>query len=438
VPAWAQQQDGGAVAGISIDPQGVLQTKVIPDPGGILRAQRAAAAQSVLPPDVVRFSKLRKVSLNRLEAALKEKGGVPTDEMRYLAGLLRVRYVFFYPESKDLVIAGPAEGWMTDPVGRVVGITTGRPVLRLDDLVVALRAFPPGGKPTDLITCSIDPTPEGLAQVQQFLRSLGSRIPVGTEAAVAEYMVVNLRAALGLHQVSIEGVPPDTHFAHVLVEADYRMKLIGIGLEPPPVRMVTFIERADPRRIPSNLLLRWWFVPDYQCVRKTDDGFAIELVGDGVKLVTEDELVASSGEREATGRSNPASQAFATSFTRSYPALAARSPVFAELRNLIDLCVAAAYIQKEDLYGKAGWTMEFFGDEKSFAVRTYPAPRNAPTAVNAVFKKSQIMTPVGGGVEIEPLQAFEPAQILPDERGEVAKLREQVRPQLSPGQWWWD
>ena len=56
--------------------------------------------------------------------------------MRNLAGLLRVRYVFYYPESKDIVLAGPAEGWVPDASGRVVGITSGRPVLQLQDLAV--------------------------------------------------------------------------------------------------------------------------------------------------------------------------------------------------------------------------------------------------------------------------------------------------------------
>ena len=31
------------------------------------------------------------------------------DSIRYLEGLTQVRYVFVYPEEKDLVIAGPAE-----------------------------------------------------------------------------------------------------------------------------------------------------------------------------------------------------------------------------------------------------------------------------------------------------------------------------------------
>ena len=52
-----------------------------------------------------------------------------------------------------------------------------------------------------------------------------------------------------------------------MVEADYRMKLIGIGLEKPPVRLVSYVDRAKPSDVGRNALQRWFFVPDYQCVR---------------------------------------------------------------------------------------------------------------------------------------------------------------------------
>ena len=152
--------------------------------------------------------------------------------MRNLAGLLRVHYVFLYPDSKDIVIAGPAEGWINDGFGRPVGLSSGRPVIRLEDLVVALRAFPPAGTATRLIGCSIDPTKEGLAAMQQFLRQIGSTATPND----TQFIVNGLQSSLGPQTVSVNGVSPKTHFAMVLVEADYRMKLIGIGLEKPPIR----------------------------------------------------------------------------------------------------------------------------------------------------------------------------------------------------------
>ncbi len=394
-----------------------------------------AAAKAALSPDVAASSKLRKVSLNRLEKALEANQGIPTDEMRYLAGLQRVRYVFCYPDSKDIVVAGPAEGWVTQSSGRVIGINNGRPVLQLQDLVVALRAFPPDGKPAAVIGCSIDPTEEGLAAMQNFLRSIGVRATPDQ----TEFIVSGLRNSLGMQKISVLGISPSTHFAQVMVEADYRMKLIGIGLEAPPVRMVSFIERANPSQVARNALFRWYFVPDYQCVCATKDGLGMELLGDGVKLVGEDEMVSGGGQRHrAATRGNLASEQFVTSFTKKYPALAQRSPVYAELRNLVDLAIAAAYIQHEDFYTKAGWRMEFLGNEQSFAVDTYNAPKQVESAVAAIWKGNRLLTPIGGGVQIDATRAMDTENLRSDAKGDVAKLRDQMGVTVPENRWWWD
>ena len=42
---------------------------------------------------------------------------------------------------------------------------------------------------------------------------------------------------------------------------------------------------------------RWWFVPDYKCVRVSEDGLAAELIGNGVKLLNEEEVVTGDGQR---------------------------------------------------------------------------------------------------------------------------------------------
>src|SRR5437764_1373400 len=103
-PAWAQQ-----VAGVVVDADGVLRMKIIHDPTGMLSRAKYAEAKAVLAAELARPSKLRKISLNRLEAEIAEraaKGQGPTIDMQYLAGLTRVQYVFYYPETKDIVIAG--------------------------------------------------------------------------------------------------------------------------------------------------------------------------------------------------------------------------------------------------------------------------------------------------------------------------------------------
>ena len=160
-------QAGG---GVLIDPQGVLRLK-FSDPR--LTFQRLRAAKLALPQQLAQPSALRKISLNRLEAAIASKiqAGKPLDqEMVALAGLTRLEYVFFYPESGDIVIAGPAEGFARDSNSRLVGVDTGKPCLLLEDLAVALRAFPPQGDSANTISVSIDPTQEGLARMQKTLQ----------------------------------------------------------------------------------------------------------------------------------------------------------------------------------------------------------------------------------------------------------------------------
>jgi hypothetical protein len=295
--------------------------------------------------------------------------------------------------------------------------------------------FPPGGEPTKLIGCSIDPTEEGLAAMQQFLRSMGSR-PI--TPADTPHIVQGLQTSLGYHTVRVDGVPGSTHFAQVLVEADYRMKLIGIGLERPPVKLVSYVDRATPSQVSRNALVRWFFTPEYECVRTTGDGTAMELVGDGVKLIGENELVSGEGQRQVGGRADRASQAFTSNFTKVYSELADRSPIYADLRNLIDLAVSAAYMQQQDLYGKAEWKADLLTDEKTLPVETYDVPKKVATTVNAIVRGNRLMTPVAGGVQIDALMALAPEKRLADEKGQVAKVREQTRIELPKGQWWWD
>jgi hypothetical protein len=238
---------GQPIAGIDVDAKGVLKVRQF-DPR--LAQQRLAAARA-MNADVMRPSELRKVSLNRLEAAIKthrESGQPLSDEMKALAGLTSVQYVFFYPETNDIVIAGTAEGFFADQTERLIGIQTGRPVVLLEDLVTALRAYAPGEKGASVISVSIDPTQEGLNQMNQFLASVRGRV----RPSDAQRLASGLKQNLGLQTVTFRGIPSSTHFARVLVEADYRMKLIGIGLEQLPVPVKSYVQRANPSAVSLN------------------------------------------------------------------------------------------------------------------------------------------------------------------------------------------
>jgi len=422
------------IAGVDVDAHGVLKIRQF-DPR--VAAQRLMAARQMRNNDLMRGSKLRKVSLQRLEAAMKDQlalGAGVSDELRALAGLTSIQYVFYYPETQDIVVAGPAEGFVADPTERFVGIDSGKPSVMLEDLATALRAFAPGGPATGVISVSIDPTAEGLQRMQQFLASVRGRV----QPSDARRLAMGLKNNLGLQTVSIRGIPNDTHFARVLVEADYRMKLIGIGLERLPMRFKSYVERANPSAVAANAMERWYFQPRYDGIAVSEDGLAMKINERGVQLVGANERV-SGGKRTITRGVNKASQAFCQEFTSKFPQIAGQVRIYAEMRQLMDVAIAAAYIQEQDFYGQAEWTMPILGSESAFAVQTYTAPEQVETAVNAVWRGNTLMTPLGGGVQMQPRKALASETLVVDREGRNNQVKQSAGPSdLKAGQWWWD
>jgi hypothetical protein len=440
------QQNGQPVTGgVQIDANNVLSTRMVVANSRELTQQRWRHAQVNLNKEIQNVSELRKVSLTRLEktvARLKAEGKPINDDVRYLAGLTRITHVFFYPEQDDIVIAGPAEGYFLNGENRVVGMKTGKATLQLEDLVAALRAFGPDGKQASLISCSIDPTQEGLKRLQEAQRSIASQYArlQRIDNTVVNNVGQTYYNALGYQTITINGVSNQTRFAQVLAEADYRMKLYGIGVEQPPVRITSFIEKAMPSTGGAGKMQRWYFQPNYECVMVNAEGDAMALEGSGVKLVCEDESVSSDGKRtRKKGGANGASRKFCASFTKNYDKLAQRATVFGELRNLVDMSIAAAFIQKTGLYQKANWDMATFSDEDEFSIEVYPAPEKVAPVMNAVIKQGQLMTPIGGGVNIQPRIALNSDKVSVDTEGKVDSVKDSIKfENLADGQWWWD
>ncbi|NND97768.1 MAG: hypothetical protein HKN47_10620, partial [Pirellulaceae bacterium] len=83
--------------GVSFDANGVLQATLHTDLTGQLMAHRLAAAGAVLPGNLARPSKQRKVSVVRLQRAMSDlvdDGNEPTVVMQKLAGLTRITSIF--------------------------------------------------------------------------------------------------------------------------------------------------------------------------------------------------------------------------------------------------------------------------------------------------------------------------------------------------------
>ena len=369
-----------------------------------LAQQRFAAARAQGDRNVMRPSELRKVSLNRLEAAIqqqREAGNELSDDLRAVAGLTAIQYVFFYPETKDIVIAGPAEGFFADQTERLIGLNSGQPTLLLEDLVTALRAFAPNTKPTSVISVSIDPTQEGLQQMNRFLQQ-ARRVARPSDAA---RLARGIKENLGLQTVTFKGIPTSTHFARVLVEADYRMKLVGIGLEKLPVNVKSYVERANPSAIASNAMERWYFQPNYDGIAVSEDGDAMRIKERGVQLVGANERVVG-GQRSASGRVNRASQAFCRDFTEKFDEIQSRVRIY---RTPTAVDVSIAFLrQQQDFYGGQIGHACSLGRVAGLGGNLH-APEPVETQ-STIWRGNTLMTPLGGGVHVEPRQLYAPTR----------------------------
>jgi hypothetical protein len=443
---WSEVGGTGAVkqfpTGVYVDPQGVLhRTLKTASAKDLLLAMAEPPRDPTAARDVRRVSTLRKVSLPRLEKEIQLRlaAGKPlADEMLLLAGLERVEYIFVDAEHGDLIIAGPAGDWRTDTEGRIVSSEGGHPIVRLEDLVVLLRH---ALHAADMrFGCAITPTQEGLARTQAFARESSQKpLKSGKRGAWLE----ELRQQLGRQKIEVHGIDPHTRVAQVLVEADYRMKLVGIGLEegtlgvPSYLSMIQVPAGGSP---PPLDVLRWWFAMNYKSLIASADHHLFQIRGTGIKVLSENELLTEQGQRVHTGDSDLLNREFAHNFTEHFDDLAVRYPVYGELRSVFDLALVAALIKSEGLAEQVGWHLTCFDDERAFPVSRGTPPQEVDTVANhRVVGKVHILAAVSGGVAADPATVVERAAIQVDTKGRLPGTSLlKPRASLASDRWWWD
>ncbi len=444
---WVDAGGTGAIesfpGGVYVDSAGTLKRLggTITEPA--LASLRRTALSSGGNRDVRQKSTLRKVSLTRLERQvqwLAAQGKRPDEAMRMLAGLTKIKYVLVYPETRDIVIAGPAGDWIADSEGRLVSADSQQPTLSLDDFVVVLRnALTNDGR----FSCSINPRKENLASVQSFLSESSQKPlrPGGRDKWLAE-----LHERLGTQEISVQGLDPRSRVARILVEADYRMKLVGMGLEPGVLGVRSYLDSIEvpPGGSPPAMdVLRWWFTLNYESLKTTEARDGYELIGPGVKVLSENELLTERGERVHTGDARNLNRLFAQTFTKHIEELAVKYPIYAELRNVFDLALVAALIRSEDLAGQCDWQMACFGDHGTYRVELGTAPKQVASVINhREINRKHFVVGVSGGVSVDTQLAVRQVGIKIDTRGTYGLLKaergEARPPELSKMAWWWD
>lgn len=428
--------------GVRVEPSGVLRKLSSREHTGRLQELGIRAREALLNGDIATVSDMRIVSLTRLERAVSKRlseGRGPTVSMKLMGGLTRIDNVFVYPDDGEIVLAGPAEPWKYNEHGVPVGEVSGRPVLQLDDFVTILRAFSSSGQ--EFFSCSINPRQEGLKRLKDYVTQTSGR-PLSPRQVRS--WTSNLQQKLGMQDIVYSGIDPESRVARVIIEADYRMKLIGIGKYDfaSNVAIPSIFDLMTPQEQRASKLdaLRWWLTMKYDAVLHTADGNGFEFVGSSVLCQSENQLLNELGQQVQTGKSEGSNLTFARKFTQQYAELAKQDIVFADLQNVFDLALVAAILRQEGAAERAGWDFGSFSNDGSYLIARYNAPTEVESVVNhRVFRGRDIVVQVAGGVRADLSAVLDnDAVTRPGFRMAATAQKARSRQDVSNHRWWWD
>jgi hypothetical protein len=414
-----------AVGGISIDADGIV-ANVDPRMLESLATERKKLLEAAVGPGA---GTLRKVSLagiiQAVRAAAAEGRQVPI-EVALLGGLERVTHVFVDVEKHDIILAGPADRVAVDATGNLVAAGSRRPLLQLEDLLVALRSIDQaraGG-----IQCSIDPTREGLAQFEKLMSG------IKTMPADRDQFFRAIENAFGRQVVRVDGVPRDSRVARILVAADYRMKRIGMGLEPSGLKELPSYLSMVAAGGRAAALPRFWLEPEYEPLGHDADELSWKIGGRRMKCLSQSDLLAKDGIKRGAGVADPAAEKWCAAMTDNYDSLVAKQPVFGELLNCVDMAVVAALIHGRQLDRRAGLDLAPLLDSKTVPLPVYDVPTQVPTVANGFKKGTNWVLSASGGVQFQPWQFAGTAAVAAD-AAEARKTAIGGRPATG---WHWD
>lgn len=283
-------------------------------------------------------------------------------------GLTKVFGVVIDPTARDLVIVGQVDPEL--------------PTLYTEDFVVALRnvwlKYAEHRGNTTIYTslgCSIDPDPRVVEELQKL--DLGSNSSSSQRSQLMERWHSACRSP---QEVRVLGMPFNTRFADVLVQADYDMKRLVDGSDSLEIEGFTSLsEKALAEHkahalegrageLQMGFLNRFEFVPSECPYHQERGGYFLDDCP--VQLITEEEYLKKTGVISGTGQANPLAQEFCEEFTAAYGEVARARPIYAEMEGLFRFAALAKLIHhKQDELAAAGVDLAYF-------LETYPIAEN--------------------------------------------------------------
>lgn len=325
------------------------------------------------------------------------------------------------------------------------------PPLYLEDFVISLRNAQGKYSPYSPPGCSIDPTPETLKQLQWIRKKIANYSTRETERFLEQWHTICIQP----EQVRVIGIPFDTHFAKVMVKADYYMKrvvdnsaLLGIeGFEDLSDMTLNKVKRDCIRGQSVSLspsLNRFWFFPGNVLYVKNKGIVIIKQCQ--IRLLTEEEFLAKTGEVTSTGYPDPLAKRFAENFTAKYEQIAEKKPIYAELESLFRFIALVRAINHENAISKAGINLHYLLDQypitETYVDRTLPGISHVKSCEishdsHGSCSIGKLWLPSCGGVSMD-IKTTED-NFVQDKTGEILEIKKTIiKGKPSPDALYWD
>ena len=286
------------------------------------------------------------VSLRQISAALA--AGKPAR----FEGMTRLDGYVIDDDNKDIVLFGIVE--------------RGQPELAAADFVVALRsAFKRGIDPKDgtdyskRAAISLDTNPEVFHRLHEFQTA-----NVDGRRKYAELCKTP-------QKVRVDGMIRHTRVAKVLIDADYRMKRVGQGLETLPISSPfpgdfeakirewrAQLEAGQEPDVPSNLT-RYWFTPGHFSHAVSDDGGKMVCIDHAQVVLKDEDQIYKEGVDVASGAVNAYARAFTCAWTERMEDTYQAEPLWRDMHNMFRNFALSRIMYDLHAFDKADLESEF-------------------------------------------------------------------------------
>ncbi len=329
--------------------------------------RQRSAAEFRTPGEI---SELYALSLKALQVRLDtcNSGDNCTDEDRLLGKIRRLLGYAVDETGGDILLLG-----FDDPEW---------PAARVDDFVVALRnAWLRYAPLEDNVYqyrypgCDIRPDGSIVERLQELKPKFADAMESEMEAMIDEWRQI----CESPQQVSVLGVPFDTHFGKVMVQADYDMKSLADGTDK--LQLPGFRSLADMRldrlrqavvggeeQTSESGMSRFWLAPGENHYVEND---GVVLIRDSpVRVETNPSALDASGELVDTQTTDPLADQWVESFSALYGRIADRRPIYRHLESLFRIFAVAKILHFRNADETAGLDLSYFLDRFPVAVET--------------------------------------------------------------------